>query len=199
VAYESTHVPRSCESSVRISAVSGGTNQTADHLADPTGGILGIGLVRVQPGDDGVDGKRRCELCRPLRPAAVGNHLGQLTMGEAHGLVVEPVHPVTELGFPGGMVEEKPKPRRIGPCGGKQRVDARVRELPVAYRLDQPITHPIEHCAVEVRLGVEMAVEDDAADPSFGGYIVQAGAREAAMGEGVSSRGEDLLATFFAP
>jgi hypothetical protein len=55
---------------------------------------------------------------------------------------------------------------------------------------------PVEDGPVEVGLGVEVAVEDHAADLRLGRHVVEAGGGEACVGEGGGGGGEDLFPPF---
>jgi len=56
------------------------------------------------------------------------------------------------------------------------------------------VTRPVEDGTVEVRLRVEVAVQDGAGDAGLASDVIEARRREPRPGEGPSSSGQDLLA-----
>jgi hypothetical protein len=51
----------------------------------------------------------------------------------------------------------------------------------------------VKHCPIEVGLGLKVTIEDDTADASLDGDIVEAGGSESAVGKGACGSGQDLL------
>ena len=102
------------------------------------------------------------------------------------------------LGFAGGVVEQQPEPGRVGGRGREESADALLGELVGAGGGDEPAARVVEDRLVKVGLGVEVAVEDGAADAGLGGDVVEVGGGETGSGEGTGSGGDDLLASLAA-
>jgi ABC-type multidrug transport system ATPase subunit len=101
----------------------GGMDDAVEGLADPFGGLVGVGLAGVQPGDDRFDRQHGGELGRPSGPGGVEDHPSELAVGGGHHGVVELVHLVAELRFPRGVAEQQPEPVGVLGGGGDQRVE----------------------------------------------------------------------------
>jgi hypothetical protein len=152
-------------------------------------------LSGVEPRDDRFYRGGGCELRGPAGPGRVVDDLGDLQVRGGGDVGAELLGDGFELELPGGVHEQQPEPVRVGARCLDEPVDTGVGES--AHRLGHMIAEdgaePVEHCLVQVGLGVEVPVEDDAGDARLGGDVVEASRREAVAGERRGGRREDLL------
>ena len=160
---------------------------------------VGVGLAGAEPGDDRFDGDDGGELGGPPPPGLRPDPAPELGEGAVGHGGAELVHLVAELGFPGRVLEQESK--AVGVLGSDvdQGGEGVVAEVAGAAGLREAGADAVEDLAVEVGFGVEVPVEDDPADPGFGGDIAEAGGVEPGAGEGGGGGVEDLAAPVVAP
>jgi hypothetical protein len=86
--------------------VSRGGDDAVHGFADTVGGLIGVGLAGIEPGDDGGHRDGGCEVRGPGGPGGVGDDRREVAVGEGGHLRLELGHDMVELGFAGGVLEQ---------------------------------------------------------------------------------------------
>src|SRR5260370_41496206 len=90
-------------------------------------------------------------------------------------------------------MKEQTEGRRMGGGGSQQAVEAAVIELGRTRDDGQLILGAVQHRPVEIRLRLEVSIQDDAADTCLRGDVLEIGGGKARPGERARSANQDLL------
>jgi hypothetical protein len=172
-----------------------GADDAHDRLPDPGSGLSGIGLPRIKPGDDRLDGHHRRQLCRPPRQPLIRYERRDLQECGGGDVGAELLDALLELRLAQGVLEQQPEPGRGFHRRFEKAVDAGVGEPAHGLRHVgiEADAHAVKDGLVQVGLRVEVPVEDHPGDAGLGGDVLQARRREAAAGKGFGGGAEDLF------
>jgi hypothetical protein len=169
-------------------------NDRRNDPADPCGRPVWLRLSRVKPSDDRLDHRECHDLSCPSGQRRIRNLLRQLVECDADRGPLKLLHLSLKLRLACGVAEQKSE--TVGVLGGRREeaIDARGRIPWSPRRKSEPASGLNENGPIQVRLRVEVAVQDGPGDAGFASDVIEARRREARPGEGPSSRHQDLLA-----
>jgi hypothetical protein len=105
-----------------------------NYSIDAGGGMVRLGLIRVEPGQDGLDGDHREQPGQPVQRGRLDRGLDEIAAGDLDGSRRKGVGDVAELRLAGVVAEEQPETVGVRCCSGDEGWYCSLAEVVVMLR-----------------------------------------------------------------